>query len=49
LLRYGAPIVVLERVSEDDRIRIARVIAKTELAEREGKVRELLAKYGYLK
>lgn len=49
LLRYGAPIAVLERVGEAERVQLARVVAKTGLAEREAKVRELLTEHGYLK
>jgi hypothetical protein len=49
LLRYGAPIRVLDKVSEDDRIRFARLIARTALPEREGRLRELLREEGYVK
>ena len=48
LLRYGAPIRVLDKVSEDDRIRFARLIARTSLPERELRLRELLAEGGYI-
>jgi hypothetical protein len=47
LLRYGAPINVLDKVSEDDRIRFARLIARTSLPEREARLRELLKEGGY--
>ena len=47
LLRYGAPIGVLDSVSEDDRIRFARLIARTNLPEREGRLRKLLEEGGY--
>ena len=47
LLRYGAPIDVLDKVSDEDRIALARDIAKTTLAEREGRVKELLEEGGY--
>ena len=43
LLRYGAPINVLDEVSDEDRIVLARDIAKTNLADREARLRELLA------
>lgn len=49
LLRYGAPIGVLDSVSEEDRIRFARLIARTNLPEREVKLRKLLEESGYLK
>ena len=48
LLRYGAPIGVLDSVSEDDQIRFARLIARTSLPEREGRLRKLLEEGGYL-
>jgi len=48
LLRYGAPIGVLDSVSEDDQIRFARLIARTNLPEREGRLRKLLEEEGYL-
>ena len=48
LLRYGAPIRVLDKVSEDDRIRFARLIARTALPEREARLRELLQEGGYV-
>ena len=43
LLRYGAPINVLDGVSDEDRIVLARAIAKTTLADRETRLKELLA------
>lgn len=48
LLRYGAPIGVLDKVSEDDRIRFARLIARTSLPDREVRLRELLKESGYV-
>ena len=48
LLRYGAPIAVLDKVSEADRIEFARAISRTTLAERESRLRELLTERGYL-
>jgi hypothetical protein len=47
LLRYGAPINVLDEVSDEERIVLARAIAKTTLAEREGRLKELLAERGH--
>ena len=46
LLRYGAPINVLDGVSDEDRIALARAIAKTNLADRETRLKELLAERG---
>lgn len=48
LLRYGAPISVLDRVPEKDRIAFAREIARTSLAERERHLKKLLRERGYL-
>ena len=47
LLRYGAPIAILDRVSEEDRIRFARLIARTTLPDRESRLRKLLEEEGY--
>ncbi len=47
LLRYGAPINLLDGVSDEDRIALARAIAKTSLADRETRLKELLAERGY--
>ena len=47
LLRYGAPIAILDKVSESHRIEFAREIAKTILPDREHRLRELLAHHGY--
>ena len=48
LLRYGAPIAVLDKVTESHRIEFARQIAKTMLPEREPRLRELLVEHGYI-
>lgn len=48
LLRYGAPIDVLDKVSETDRIEFARTISRTALPEREKALRLLLAERGYM-
>lgn len=48
LLRYGAPIAVLDKVSVPHRIEFAREIAKTSLPDREDRLRELLVEGGYL-
>jgi 2-C-methyl-D-erythritol 4-phosphate cytidylyltransferase len=46
LLRYGAPINVLDGVSDEVRITLARDIAKTNLPDREARLKELLAELG---
>jgi bifunctional DNase/RNase len=48
LLRYGAPIAVLDKVTEPHRIEFAREIAKTTLPERQRRLRQLLAENGYV-
>ena len=48
LLRYGAPIAVLDKVTETHRIEFAREIAKTSLPEREARLRALLTQNGYI-
>jgi len=48
LLRYGAPIAALDKVSEAHRIEFAREIAKTNLPERESRLRALLTENGYI-
>ena len=47
LLRYGAPIAILDKVSEEDRIKFARLIARTNLPEREKALKALLTEAGY--
>ena len=48
LLRYGAPISVLDAVSEAHRIEFARAVAKTVLPERQTRLRELLIENAYI-
>jgi hypothetical protein len=48
LLRYGAPISVLDKVSEAERIAFARTVSRTTLAEREVVLRKLLTDLGYM-
>jgi bifunctional DNase/RNase len=48
LLRYGAPIAILDRVTEQHRIEFAREISKTSLPDREVRLRGLLAEHGYI-
>lgn len=47
LLRYGAPISVVEKLGDDDRITYARVVVKTQLAERPKRLKQLLADDGW--
>lgn len=48
LLRYGAPIAVLDEVPEAKRIELARAIARTSLPEREDELKRLLKEGGYV-
>lgn len=48
LLRYGTPITVLDRVGDEERIKLARLITRTPLAEREPRLKELLQEAGHL-
>ena len=48
LLRYGTPISVLDKIAKEERIELARTIARTALPERERRLRELLAEAGYI-
>ena len=48
LLRYGAPIAILDKVSEAHRIEFAREVSKTTLPDREARLRELLTENGYI-
>jgi hypothetical protein len=48
LLRYGAPISVLDKVTETHRIEFARIITRTTLADREPRLRKLLVEHGYI-
>lgn len=42
LLRYGAPIAVVDKLSDDERITYARTIIRTAVPQRPGHLRELL-------
>jgi len=48
LLRYGSPIAVLDKVTEEHRIEFAREVSRTTLAERGARLRQLLSEHGYL-
>ena len=47
LLRYGAPITILDNVSEADRIDLARKVSRMSLPERESSLRKLLREAGH--
>lgn len=46
LLRYGAPISVVDQLTDDERITYARSIIKTGVPERPALLRELLGERG---
>lgn len=48
LLRYGAPISVVDRLSDDERITVARSILRSSLSERQARLRTLLNEGGWL-
>lgn len=48
LLRYGAPISTLDKISEVERIEFARMVSKTALPERGTRLRQVLVERGYL-
>ena len=48
LLRYGMPIAVLDKTTEEERIRLAHTIVRTALADREVRLRDLLLETGTL-
>ena len=48
LLRYGAPISILDAVSESDRIHLAREVSRTALPEREKRLKVMLREGGYV-
>ena len=48
LLRYGAPIAVLDNVPESHRIEFAREVSRTELPKRGSHLRKLLEENGYI-
>ncbi len=48
LLRYGAPIAILDKVPEGKRIEFARAIARTTLADREKALKGLLREHGFM-
>jgi protein-L-isoaspartate O-methyltransferase len=46
LLRYGAPISVVDQLSDDERITYARSIIRTAVPDRPAQLRELLSDDG---
>ena len=48
LLRYGAPIAIVDQLSEDERISYARTIIKTAVPERPAHLRNVLHENGHM-
>lgn len=48
LLRYGAPITVLDKIDDAERIRLARAVSRTTLADRQKALRQMLTEAGYI-
>jgi hypothetical protein len=48
LLRYGAPIAIVDQLSDDERIHVARSIIRIAVSDRPGKLREVLNEGGWL-
>jgi len=46
LLRYGAPIAIVDQLTDDERITYARSILRTAVADRPAHLRELLSDDG---
>ena len=49
LLRYGAPITVMDDIPEAKRIEFARAVSRTALAERGKFLKKLLKEEGFIK
>jgi len=47
LLRYGAPISIVDQLSDEDRITYARSVVRTSLSDRPAKVKQLLSEGGW--
>jgi hypothetical protein len=48
LLRYGAPIALLDRIGDPERIELARLISRTPVPDRGDRLQGLLVERGYL-
>lgn len=48
LLRYGAPISVLDDVPDEKRVELARAVSRTALPDREEFLQNLLVEHGFL-
>jgi hypothetical protein len=48
LLRYGAPIALLDRIDDTERITLAREVSRTPVPDRSERLQDLLVERGYL-
>ena len=48
LLRYGAPIAMLDAIDDAERIRLAREVSRTPVSDRGDRLRDLLVESGFL-
>ncbi len=48
LLRYGAPIKVMDHIGEQDRIEFARAVSRTPVPDRGERLLDILVENGYL-
>ena len=48
LLRYGAPIAILDDIDDKERIELARLVSRTDVPDRGDRLQELLVERGYL-
>jgi hypothetical protein len=48
LLRYGAPIGIMDKIGEQDRIEFARTVSRTPVPDRGERLLDILVEHGYL-
>jgi hypothetical protein len=48
LLRYGAPIGIMDKIGEHDRIQFARAVSRTPVPDRGERLLDILVEHGYL-
>jgi len=48
LLRYGAPIAIIDEIGEKHRIEFARVVSRTPVPDRGERLLDILVEHGYL-
>ena len=48
LLRYGTPISVMDHIGEQDRIKFARIVSRTPVADRGERLLEILVEHDFI-